>query len=125
MMRTSDERNEQMCRIAKPACLPFSDNERVHHSQVGSNVIPSDEQVLARQVLDMRNKAVLNDEHEFRRIKAELRACGATTSFGAMYILNHRLSKGVSQTLAQRRSSLNLMKSPEEKPPRRLSLGMF
>jgi hypothetical protein len=122
-MRTSDERNEQMCLSATLAC-PLSGNERPNQSEVGSTV-ESDQKILIRQVLDMRYKALLDDEDEFRRIKAELRACGASTGFGAMYILNHRLSEGVSHTLEQRRrSSMNLIQSPP-KQTKRFSLGMF
>jgi hypothetical protein len=60
---------------------------------------------LARHALDMRQMAVTQDKIEFRRLQAELRACGASTGFGAMHILNHRLSDDVLKTLRQRRSS--------------------
>jgi hypothetical protein len=63
------------------------------------------QKTLARHALDMRSMSLLNDKLEFRRIQAELRACGASTGYGAMHILNNRLTDGVSQTLANRRSS--------------------
>ena len=102
-MLSSNDRNKELNLHTSPAVV-LSENTKSNQSGVlkSENLVHA-EKTLARHASDMRKMAVINDKLEFRRLQAELRACGASTGFGAMHILNHRLSDGVSKTLRERR----------------------
>ena len=106
-MRPCYQENEQ---LNLHTCAVHHVNQKVSsdHPPVKSNNLQRDEKALVRHALDMRTMAMLHDEQEFQKIQADMRDCGACTGFGAMQILNDRLSSNVSQALSHRRSSMNM-----------------
>jgi hypothetical protein len=58
---------------------------------------------LVRHELDLRRQSLLVDNKEFRRVKAELRATGFCTGFGALQVLNQQVTRNVrSKSISER-----------------------
>lgn len=112
MMHPSDHENEQV-NLHTSAVYDVNKITSSDRPPVKSNNRQRDEKALARHALDMRTMAMLHDKQEFQRIQADMRASGACTGFGAIQIINDRLSNNVSQTLSHRRSSMHL---PSQEP---------
>ena len=60
---------------------------------------------LVRHELDLRRQSLLVDNEEFRRVKAELRATGVCTGFGALQVLNQQVTRNVrSKSISEKNS---------------------
>lgn len=108
MMHASDHENEQM-NLHTSAVYDVNKIASSDHPPAKSDNRQRDEKALARHALEMRAMAMLHDKEEFQRIQEDMRASGACTGFGAIQIINDRLSDNVSQALLHRRSSMHLL----------------